>query len=166
LAVAVVGMASAAASPFSWSHHWVWFAPLVVHLGYRAYVRGSRAAAAAMWLVCAIIGGWFVSIAGDTPQAGVMSLRPGGMWTETPPAAYVFVFVAVLLGAAVWLWRLTGSSAHDLEDVKSVDTGGYRRVTLTDRQRLGAVGSAQHTHAPYALGIGHRPIDDDATGAQ
>jgi alpha-1,2-mannosyltransferase len=166
LALAVVGMASAAASPFSWSHHWVWFAPLVVHLGYRAYVYRSRVAAVAMWLVCAIVGGWFVSVAGDTPQAGVMSLRPGGVWNELLPAAYVFVFIAVLLVTALWLWRSTGSSAHDLEDLKAVDAGGNRRVTLTDRQRVGAVGGAQHAHAPYALGIGHRPVDHDAAGAQ
>jgi len=166
LAVAVVGMASAAASPFSWSHHWVWFAPLVVHLGYRAYVYGSRLAAVAMWLICAIVGGWFVSVAGDTPQAGVMSLRPGGIWNEILPATYVFVFVTVILGTAVWLWRLTGSSAHDLEHLKGVDTGGNRRVAFADREHIGAVGGTQHAHAPHALRIGDGSVDHDATGAQ
>ena len=83
LAVAVVGMASAAASPFSWSHHWVWFAPLVVHLGHRAYVLRGRVAATAMWLLCALVGGWFVSMAGDSPQGGILSLRPGGNGTKS-----------------------------------------------------------------------------------
>jgi alpha-1,2-mannosyltransferase len=124
LALSVVGMASAAASPFSWSHHWVWFAPLVVHLGHRGYARGSRVAAAAMWLLCAVVGGWFVSVAGDTPQAGILSLRFGGTWREILPGAYIFVFLAVLLCTAVWLWRmrddggLTGSAAHDLHDIE------------------------------------------------
>ena len=124
-------MASAAASPFSWSHHWVWFAPLVVHLGYRGYVVGSRAAAAAMWLVCALIGGWIVATAGDTPQAGILSLRPGGIWTEILPGAYVFVFLAVLVCTVVWLWRLrddvrlTGLPAHDLEHLEGVDAGHH-----------------------------------------
>lgn len=124
LALAVVGMASAAASPFSWSHHWVWFAPLVVHLGHRAYFLGGRVAAAAMWLLCALVGGWFVSTSGDTPQAGILSLKPGGLWREILPGAYVFVFLAVLLCTAVWLWRLpdtgglTRSAADDLHDVK------------------------------------------------
>jgi alpha-1,2-mannosyltransferase len=170
LAVAVVGMASAAASPFSWSHHWVWFAPLVVHLGYHAYVRGGRIAAAAMWLVCAIVGGWFVSVTGDTPQAGVMSLRPGGTWDGIMPATYVFVFVTVLVCTAVWLWRgrggqLTRLSAHDLEHLKGVDTGGNRRVLLADRQHLGAISGTQHAHSPYALGIGDGSVDHDPTGA-
>lgn len=131
LAVAIVGLASAAASPFSWSHHWVWFAPLVVHLGYRAYVVGSRTAAAAMWLVCLVIGGWIVTTAGDTPQAGILSLRPPGVWSEILPGAYVLIFGVVLAGAAVWLWRLrddarlTGAPAHDLEHLEGVDAGHH-----------------------------------------
>jgi len=125
LAIALVGMASAAASPFSWSHHWVWFAPLVVHLGHRAFVLGSRAAAAAMWSVTAVMGGWIVSVAGDTPQAGLLSLRPGGVWTQILPGAYVFVFIAALACTAGWLWwsrrdtgRLSRLRAHDLHDVE------------------------------------------------
>ena len=105
LAVAIVGMASAAASPFSWSHHWVWFAPLVVHLGFRAYVLGSRYSAWAMWLFCAVFAGWFTSVASDTPQAGVLSLRPGGVADEIIAGAYVLVFLVVLLCTAVWLPR-------------------------------------------------------------
>ncbi len=86
LAIAVVGMASTAVSPFSWSHHWVWFVPLVAHLGYRAYALRSALSAWAMWLLCALCGAWFVAFPGGTPQAGVMSLRPGGIWNEIIPA--------------------------------------------------------------------------------
>ena len=129
LAIAIVGMASAAASPFSWSHHWVWFAPLVVHLGYRGYVVGSRTAAAAMWLLCAAVGGWIVAVAGDTPQAGILSLRSGGVWRQILPGAYVLVFMVVLLTTVVWLWRLRGDArltrapTHDLEHLEGVDAG-------------------------------------------
>jgi alpha-1,2-mannosyltransferase len=129
LAVAVVGMASAATSPFSWSHHWVWFAPLVVHLGHRGYVLGSRLAAASMWALCAVVGGWFVSVAGDTPQAGIMSLRPGGAWDQILPATYVFVFAAALVATAVWLCRsdaeLSRSATDDFEHLESVDAGHH-----------------------------------------
>jgi alpha-1,2-mannosyltransferase len=105
LAIAVVGMASTAVSPFSWSHHWVWFVPLVAHLGYRAYVLRSSLSAWAMWLLCALCGAWFVAFPGGTPQAGVLSLRPGGVWNEIIPATYVFAFVTVCIVSAVWLWR-------------------------------------------------------------
>lgn len=131
LAIAIVGMASAAASPFSWSHHWVWFAPLIVHLGYRGYVVGARTAAAAMWLVCVLVGGWIVATVGDTPQAGILSLRRGGLLGEILPGAYVLVFAVVLLGTAAWLWRsrddgrLTRAPAHDLEHLEAVDAGHH-----------------------------------------
>jgi alpha-1,2-mannosyltransferase len=131
LALAIVGLASAAASPFSWSHHWVWFAPLVVHLGYRGYVVGSRAAAASMWLLCAVLGGWIVFTAGDTPQAGIMSLHPGGVWTQILPGTYVLLLIVTMLGSAVWLWHarddtdLGRSPVHDLEHLEGVDAGHH-----------------------------------------
>jgi alpha-1,2-mannosyltransferase len=131
LALAIVGLASAAASPFSWSHHWVWFAPLVVHLGYRGYVVGSKAAAASMWLLCAVLGGWIVFTAGDTPQAGIMSLHPGGVWTQILPGTYVLLLIVTMLGSAVWLWHahddtdLGRSPVHDLEHLEGVDAGHH-----------------------------------------
>jgi alpha-1,2-mannosyltransferase len=128
LALAIVGLASAAASPFSWSHHWVWFAPLVVHLGYRGFVVGSRMAAAAVWLLCALIGGWIVTTAGDSPQAGILSLRPPGIWGQLWPGAYVFVFGAVLLGTVGWLAvrpPSAGLARHDLVHVERVDAGQH-----------------------------------------
>lgn len=110
LGIAVLGMASAAASPFSWSHHWVWFAPLMVHLGYRAYVERSKYSAWTLWLLCALLGGWFTSL-GDHPETGVLSLRPGGVWNDIVPGTYVLVFLAAMICTAVWLWRSTDVAA-------------------------------------------------------
>ena len=103
LGVAVVGMASAALSPFSWSHHWVWVVPLMVHLGYRAYVMGSRSAVVALWLSWGAFAGWVVRTTGDTPETGLLSLRQGGWWDVVIPAAYLAGFVVVLVGTAWWL---------------------------------------------------------------
>ena len=103
LGVAVVGMASAALSPFSWSHHWVWAVPLWVHLGYRAYVVGSRSAFVALWLFWAVFAGWVVRTTGDTPETGLLSLRPGGWWDVVIPAAYLAGFAVVLVATAWWL---------------------------------------------------------------
>jgi alpha-1,2-mannosyltransferase len=131
LALAIVGMASAAASPFSWSHHWVWLVPLVVHLGYRGYVVGSRTAVWAMWVLCAVVGGWIVTTVGGSPQAGILSLRAPGIWNEILPGTYVVIFGVVLIAAAVWLWRLrddvnlTRAPAQDLEDIEGVDAGQH-----------------------------------------
>jgi alpha-1,2-mannosyltransferase len=38
LGLSLIGLAGAAASPFSWSHHWVWLVALIVHLAYRGFV--------------------------------------------------------------------------------------------------------------------------------
>ena len=105
LGVAVVGMASAALSPFSWSHHWVWVVPLVAHLGHRAYVVGSRSALVALWLSWAVFAGWVVRTTGDTPETGLLSLRSGGWWDVVIPAAYLAGFVVVLVATAWWLRR-------------------------------------------------------------
>ena len=85
----------------------------------------------ALWLLCALLGGWIVFTAGDTPQAGILSLRPGGVWTEILPGAYVLVFAVTLLGSAVWLWRLRGDAelgrppAHDLEHLEGIEAGHH-----------------------------------------
>ncbi|MBV9352003.1 MAG: DUF2029 domain-containing protein, partial [Mycobacterium sp.] len=84
LGSALVGMASAAVSPFSWSHHWVWFAPLLVHLGYRAHVLRSRSSTWTFWALAALLGGWFTSF-GEHRESGVLSLRPGGIWKDIIP---------------------------------------------------------------------------------
>jgi len=107
LGVAIVGMASAAASPFSWSHHWVWFVPLVIHLGYRAYVQGSRSSAYLVWVISLVFADWPVSMAGQPPPAGLLKVRLGGAWNTLIPSAYVFVLVLVLIGTVVWLRRQT-----------------------------------------------------------
>ena len=68
--------------------------------------------------------------AGDTPQAGIVSLRPGGVWTEILPGAYVLVFIATMLGSVIWLWRIRAaelrrSPAHDLEHLEGVDAARH-----------------------------------------
>lgn len=113
LGIAIAGMTSAAASPFSWSHHWVWFVPLLVHLGVRGYVGRSRMAVVALWVLAVLFGGWFVASPSDPPQAGLMSLRHPGLWDTLLPGAYLFAFAVVLAcagyalrrGARIRSWR-------------------------------------------------------------
>ncbi|MDT7793353.1 MAG: alpha,2-mannosyltransferase [Mycobacterium sp.] len=107
LAVSLVGMGGAAASPFSWSHHWVWVGPLVVHLGYRGYVTGSVGAVRAMWLLWALTAGWLISLHGWAPASGMVALRPGGVWNALLPSAYVLCLLVALCVSALWLRRET-----------------------------------------------------------
>ncbi|MGH3558305.1 MAG: glycosyltransferase 87 family protein [Mycobacterium sp.] len=121
LAIAIVGMACAAASPFSWSHHWVWFAPLIVHLGFRAYVLGRTCSTWTLWPLWVLLAGWFTSVRAHSQAAGVLSLRPGGVWNDIVPGGYPVVFVAVLIGTAVWLWRSPRRSEQSLDSRVGVE---------------------------------------------
>ncbi|GAA3435200.1 glycosyltransferase 87 family protein [Kutzneria kofuensis] len=51
LAVSVIGLCSTAVSPYSWSHHWVWFVPLAVFALHRALTTGK----ASMWVLTAYV---------------------------------------------------------------------------------------------------------------
>ncbi|MDX1885413.1 glycosyltransferase 87 family protein [Mycolicibacterium sp. 120270] len=105
LGIAIAGLTSAAASPFSWSHHWVWFVPLLVHLGLLGYVHHKRIAALAFWAAAVVFGGWFVASRSSPPEAGLMSLRHPGTWDQLLPAAYLFALVIVLTCSVYALWR-------------------------------------------------------------
>lgn len=118
LGLALVGMGGAVASPFSWDHHWVWFGPLIVHLGYRAYVLGGMFCAWAMWSLSVLLGGWFTSF-GAHRESGVLSLRPGGVWNDVIAGTYVYVFLATVLGTAGWLWRTRPAGRHPPVDQHS-----------------------------------------------
>ncbi len=113
LGIALVGMASAAVSPFSWSHHWVWFAPVAVHLGYRAYVLRSRTSAWTLWLSWALLAAWFTTLQGKTPEGGIVSWRPGGLLNELLPSTYLVAFLATLIATAQWLRRTSPAKEPD-----------------------------------------------------
>jgi alpha-1,2-mannosyltransferase len=131
LGLAVVGMSSAALSPFSWSHHWVWVVPLVVHLGHRAYVLGGRWSMAALWLFCATFAGWIVSGRGDTPETGLLSFRDGGAWDVALPAAYLAAFGVVLVSTAWWLRRRSADASDTGYDTGTTTGAELYPVTRT-----------------------------------
>lgn len=114
LGLAIAGMATAALSPFSWSHHWVWIVPLLAHLGHRAFVLGDRWSMAALWAFWAAFASWIGSTDGDTPETGLLSIRPGGAWDVAIPAVYLLGFAAVLLGTAWWLLRSRRGGSYEM----------------------------------------------------
>lgn len=100
LGATVVGLGSAAAAPFAWSHHWVWCVPLAVLLARRA-VAGERAATVGLG---ALLAGTLAVITrlpgpdvGPVPATGAVSLTPD---------AYLVLYLAVLAGVAWSLRRV------------------------------------------------------------
>jgi alpha-1,2-mannosyltransferase len=130
LGVAIAGMTSAAASPFSWGHHWVWFAPLLVHLGLLGYVHRSRVATLAMWALAATFGGWFIASRSSPPQAGLMSLRHPGAWNQLLPAVYLFALIIVLICSVYAFWRARQHPAAATVGVDAMVAGSRPRASI------------------------------------
>ena len=79
LGVTVCGLLSAAVAPFAWSHHFVWFGPLVVLLAHRAS-GGERRATVALAGVVAVTLAFVTRLpgpeVGPIPSTGLISLQP------------------------------------------------------------------------------------------
>jgi alpha-1,2-mannosyltransferase len=77
--VTVCGLLSAAVAPFAWSHHFVWFGPLVVLLAHRAST-GDRRATAGLAVVLVVTLAWVTRLpgpgVGPIPSTGLISLQP------------------------------------------------------------------------------------------
>nr|WP_232542138.1 glycosyltransferase 87 family protein [Nocardia bovistercoris] len=112
-AVALCGITSTAVSPFSWVHHWVWVAPLLIALVETA-VRGRDIAAALLALVAAVI----VS-GGVLPELGVTAntVLDYGAHGDIDPLyrnAYLWLTIAVFAAGYLHLRRRTrGTQALD-----------------------------------------------------
>jgi alpha-1,2-mannosyltransferase len=82
----VCGLLAAAAAPFAWSHHFVWFGPLVVLLAHRV-AAGERRAGAALAAIVAVTFAWITRRpgpgVGPIPSTGLISLLPDAYLAAT-----------------------------------------------------------------------------------
>lgn len=115
LAVTLIGLCSTAVSPYSWSHHWVWFVPLFMFALHRALTTGK----ATMWLLTAYVlvsafafpVGWPVHDPGARPPAGIWMINwPGEIVTRNE---YVIAYVVIAVFTFVHLRRSKVVSSTD-----------------------------------------------------
>jgi alpha-1,2-mannosyltransferase len=123
LSVTVAGFTAVVVSPFSWSHHWVWFVPLLVWCVHRAVTN------AWWWLGVVTLFGVAGSWAYQFPGRLVVGfyLFPG-TWVPWNVVVnlYLWVYLAVLAVAAVVAIRSTRDGAQNLalaETVQAPDVG-------------------------------------------
>jgi alpha-1,2-mannosyltransferase len=111
LALTVCGLLSAAAAPFAWSHHFVWFGPLAVLLAHYATAGDRRAQAALAGLLLVTVA-WVTRppgpVVGPLPSTGLISLQPD---------AYLTAVIVVIGAAAWWLRRSRASPVLSERDV-------------------------------------------------
>lgn len=105
LAVALSGLTASAVSPFSWSHHWVWFVPLFVYLVHRClsnpwWVGG----AAALYLAA---GAWPYPFSKTDVVIGLFLFPPDWPGIAILRNLYIILFYCVLAGAIVLVRRPT-----------------------------------------------------------
>ncbi|MDI2129706.1 glycosyltransferase 87 family protein [Yinghuangia seranimata] len=84
--VVTCGVTGLLVSPISWTHHWVWAAPLLVLLTHTALVRGARAAGPARRALWAALPVGLVLLAFAWPMArpGTAALTPQGLLWRLP----------------------------------------------------------------------------------
>lgn len=92
LALTLCGLSTAAAAPFAWSHHYVWFAPLVVLLAHHVDdVRARWGLGALLVTTVAVVTRLPGPGVGPIPATGLISLQPD-----------VYVAAVVVTVGAAW----------------------------------------------------------------
>ncbi|MFI9381431.1 glycosyltransferase 87 family protein [Kutzneria sp. NPDC052558] len=107
LAVSLIGMCSTAVSPYSWSHHWVWFVPLFVFALNRALTTGRAAMWALATYVLVAVFAWPVAFPVHDPgaraAAGIWMIDwPGDVVTRNN---YIIAYLVIAVFTLVHLRR-------------------------------------------------------------
>ena len=114
LAVTVTGLSAAGVSPFSWTHHWVWFVPVIIYVVHRALTKR-------WWWFCAAalfvaLGAWPYQFPADpVPRIGLYMFPDTWVPWGAIVNLYIVVYAAILSVAAVIAIRTTrtiGRVAH------------------------------------------------------
>ena len=118
-AVALAGLTSAAVSPFSWSHHWVWFVPLLVYLFDKARARPW------VWLaivpIYAAAAAWSWQWSADFTVVGLFHYPPYWSTNWFFKNIFLFVYGAILVGGAVIALRSRPASPPPSSPDPAVD---------------------------------------------
>lgn len=119
LAVTLAGFTAAVVSPFTWSHHWVWFVPLVVWMVHRALTT------AWWWLgvvaLFAITGAWSYQFPGRLVVGFYLFPATWVPW-DVIVNLYLWVYLVILVGAALIAIRSTPVRSQSLTLTQAVQS--------------------------------------------
>jgi alpha-1,2-mannosyltransferase len=126
-------------SPFSWTHHWVWAAPLLVALAATAWRRRSAGYALAAAVAAAVFSGR-VPLPGPGHAPGPVRLLEGDL--------YVLCGLAVLAGTALALIR---ERAHAARTLPSNGREGSGRLLSAGCRRPGELAARRWRVPPRSV---------------
>jgi alpha-1,2-mannosyltransferase len=116
LGLTLIGMASTAASPYSWAYHWVWFVPLTIWLAHRTCATRSRTATIALVaLLLATLSwpsNWPSAASGQMVRIGLTAIRTAGWPEQLLTNLYLGIFAVTLVSTACLLQRSTRRTAR------------------------------------------------------
>ncbi len=114
-AVALCGLTSTVVSPYSWVHHWVWLAALLICLADLAIRRRSVVTVAGLLLAFLVASGGVFDLVG-LHYGSVFDFPNRAPWSLVDHNAYIWLTLALFAAAAVWLYRFPLSRTNDQFD--------------------------------------------------
>ena len=112
LAVTLTGLTATVVSPFAWTHHWVWFLPLLVDVVHRALANR-------WWWLCAlalfvVLGSWpYRFPADERPRIGLYMFPDRWVPWLILANLYVLVCLALLIVSAAAVMRHRADRSRD-----------------------------------------------------
>ncbi|AYF79357.1 DUF2029 domain-containing protein [Nocardia yunnanensis] len=99
-AVTLCGLTSTVISPYSWIHHWVWLAPLLIYLAHLAIRSRDALTLAGLLVVFAVTSGGVMDLF-DLHYGSVFDLPGGGRLGVLDHNAYIWLTLALFAATAL-----------------------------------------------------------------
>lgn len=112
-AVVLVGLTTTAVSPYSWVHHWVWLAPLLVYLADLALRRRGVVASIGLLVAVVIASGGVIAFF-DPTMSSIYDYPSGSHIATFVHNGYIWLTLGLLVAAAV---RLRHSARNQPEAI-------------------------------------------------
>ncbi|MFJ4653635.1 glycosyltransferase 87 family protein [Nocardia sp. NPDC088792] len=103
-AIVLCGLTSTVVSPYSWIHHWVWLAPMLIYLGDLAFRRRGLLAPAGLLVVFLITSGGVFDLL-DLHYGSVFDIPGNSPLAFLAHNAYIWLTLALFAAAAIYLRR-------------------------------------------------------------
>ncbi|MEC3956427.1 glycosyltransferase 87 family protein [Nocardia sp. CDC153] len=101
-AVTLVGLTSTVVSPYSWIHHWVWLAPLLIYLTHLAVRHPSLPTVAVLLVTFVITSGGVMDLV-HLHYGSIFDIPSHGPFALLDHNAYIWLTLALFAATALWL---------------------------------------------------------------